>query len=576
MVHVKKNFSILAPDLLRGAGLILVSALVWCTIMHRWSVDAWRTPLEYTANPERSGDALCYFAEVKAALDGRYRPLLEKKIPELGAPLGANWSDYPTTEQVIIFATGLIAPCLGIFAACNFMTMLAQVLGALSMYAVCRVLRCHWSWAFAAGIAYGFVPYAFAHSEHHLDLTFYWHVPLCLLVTRWLSTGEGLTMRGARFLFALAVAFVTGLQNQYYTFMFIQLAILGGLAQWIHRGWRAVLPSLSICGASLFGFVFVSLDAILSRLLHGYNPDAVLRNYSQMEFYALKVIDLFIPVPGHRLFPALAEHYSKIVLVRGEVPPAGYLGLVGIAGFIALGVTTFVSLARRRPSISLEAAQTFWIVLQAGVGGLNAFLGLLGFYLFRVTERYSIFILALSLLFLVRGLSRLTRDKPILSAIGAVTLGLIALIDQTPPLTTNREVEQTASTVNSDRKFTEEVESRLQPGAMVFQLPIVDFPEAFPGACYTHFRPYLFSHHLRFSFGSVKGRGGHEWVQSLNTIPANDAIAILKSHGFDAIYVDRTQFQDQGNQLFNGFAKMGMDVVQSQRSDLFCVFLKKP
>jgi hypothetical protein len=95
-------------------------------------------------------------------------------------------------------------------------------------------------------VAYGFAPYAFAHGEHHLDLTFYWHVPLGLLVTRWLSVGEGLSMRGAKFLFAIAVGYVTGLQNQYYTFMFIQLAALGGLAQWVRRGWRAFLPALGL------------------------------------------------------------------------------------------------------------------------------------------------------------------------------------------------------------------------------------------------------------------------------------------------------------------------------------------
>jgi hypothetical protein len=119
-----------------------------------------------------------------------------------------------------------------------------------------------------------------------------------------------------------------------------------------------------------------------------------------MEFYALKLVDLFIPFPGHRLFSALAEHYSGIVLVRGERPPAGYLGLVGIAGLASLAITTFARLVRRRAPMPLEAAQVLWIFLQATVGGLNAFLGVFGFYLFRATGRYSIFVLALALLFL--------------------------------------------------------------------------------------------------------------------------------------------------------------------------------
>ena len=573
MLTARHPFSFVAPDLLRGAALALFTVLVWCTIMNRWSAEAWRTPLEYIANPEKSNDVLFYFAEVKAAVDGHYWPLIPKKVPELGAPFGADWGDYPVTEQVLIFATGLIARFVGIFAACNFMIMLAQVLAALSIYAVCRVLRCHWSWSFVAGVAYGFAPYAFAHGEHHLDLTFYWHLPLCLLVTRWLSVGEGLPMQGAKFLFAIAVGFVTGLQNQYYTFMFIQLAALGGLAQWVRRSWRAFLPALAVCVSSMLGFLVVSLDAIVFQFLHGRNPSAVVRNYGHMEFYALKLMDLFIPFQGHRLFSALAEHYSAIVLVRGEMPRAGYLGLVGIAGLASLAITTFARLVRTSAPMPLEAAQVLWIVLQATIGGLNAFLGVFGFYLFRATGRYSIFFLALALLFLVRQLSRLTKDRPILAMVGAAALVLVVIVDQTPPIVSRRQIEQTASAADSDRRFTKEIESSLPPGTMIFQLPTIEFPEDSSRAGYDHFRPYLFSQHLRFSFGAVRGRARDEWVHTLNSVSAEKAIGILTRYGFAAIYVDRAQYQDQGDDLFTGFTKMGLPIVHSPRGDLFCVFL---
>jgi hypothetical protein len=575
MLTARHPFSLVAPDLLRVATLALLTVLVWCTIMHRWSAEAWRTPLEYIENPEKSNDVLFYFAEVKAAIDGRYWPLVQKKMPELGAPLGADWGDYPVTEQVLIFLTGLIARFVGIFAACNFMIMLAQVLAALSMYAVCRVLRCHGSWSFAAGMAYGFAPYAFAHGEHHLDLTFYWHVPFCLLVTRWLSVGEGLSMRGAKFLFAIAVGFVTGLQNQYYTFMFIQLAVLGGLAQWVRRGRRAFLPALAVCASSMLGFLVVTLDAIVFQFLHGRNPGAILRNYGDVEFYALKLVDLFIPFPGHRLFSALAEHYSAIVHLRGEIPPAGYLGLVGIAGLVSLAITTFMRLVRKSAPMPLEAAQVLWIVLQATVGGLNAFLGVFGFYLFRATGRYSIFLLALALFFLVHQLSHLTKDKPIFAMVGAATLVLVVLVDQTPPIVSRRQIEQTASEADSDRRFTKEIESSLPPGTMVFQLPSIEFPENPSRAGYDHFRPYLFSQHLRFSFGAVRGRARDEWVDALTSVSAAEAITILERHGFAAIYVDRLQYQDHGRELFDGFSRMGLKIEESPRGDLFCVFLNQ-
>jgi hypothetical protein len=563
------------PEVLRVAALILLSALIWCAIMHRWTAESWRTPLLYAGEGEKGGDAQFYFAEVKAAMDGRYWPLLQKRMPELGAPLVAVWNDYPTTEQFIIFLTGLVARGIGIFAACNLMTMLAQVLAAVAMYAVCRTLGNRWYWSLVAAVAFGFAPYAFVRGENHLDLTFYWHIPLCLLVTRWISVGQGLPIGSKKFWLSLVIAFVTGLQNQYYTFMFIQLVLLGALAQWARHGWRAVLSPFAVCASSLLGFVLTIFDSIVFQIQHGRNPGAVLRNYSQMEFYALKLLDLCIPFPGHRLFSGLADHYAAIVLVRGEAPPSGYLGLVGIAGLITLAGVTFVRLAKNSSPMPLEAAQILWIIVEGSVGGFNAIAGLFGFYLFRCTGRYSIFILALALLFLARQLSRWTRDRPVLAATGAATLLFVVLLDQTPPMVQRNQIKEIAQMVDSDRTLSAEMERRLSPGAMIFQLPLIDFPEAFPGACYDHFRPYLFSRHLRFSFGLIKGRPGNEWMQSLSNVSAPEAIDILKQHGFAAIYVDRAQNPDLGRRLFQGFSKMSLPIAQSPRGDVFCVFLNE-
>jgi len=108
---------------------------------------------------------------------------------------------------------------------------------------------------------------------------------------------------------------------------------------------------------------------------------------------------------------------------------------------------------------------------------------------------------------------------------------------------------------------------------MVFQLPPIEFPEDLSRAGYNHFRLYLFSQHLRFSFGSMKGRTRDEWVTSLGNVSAAEAIAILKRYGFAAIYVDRAQYQDRGHELFEGFTKMGLSILESLRGDLFCVFL---
>jgi hypothetical protein len=221
MIHPGKFFSAgngkaLGPDIIRAALLAILVGLVWCATYDRWTVESWQTPLTYLSDPEK-GDVLNRFAEVRAARDGYFRPFLWTNIPELGAPYAANWDDNPITEKPLLWATGLLARMMGIFAAANVAVLVGQVLAALSFYTACRMVNGSWIWSFAGGLAFAFARYAFAHGLHHLTVLYYWHVPLCLVVCEWVIRREGIKFGERRFVFALLVALITGIQHVYYT-----------------------------------------------------------------------------------------------------------------------------------------------------------------------------------------------------------------------------------------------------------------------------------------------------------------------------------------------------------------------
>ena len=573
---MKPNSS-LNSEVPKIVALLIVSAILWCFIMNRWSAESWRTPIEYIENPANC-DVVSLYAGIKVASQNHYMPLLSKTAPELGAPFHAQWDDFPSIEELLVFIPGMLAKFIGIFAAANFMVMMAHVLAAAAMYAACRALGVEWPWAFAIGLVFGFAQYAFAQGQHHITVAYYWHVPLCLLVCRWITMGEGLALRGRRFQFALAVAFVTGLHNVYYTFMFMQLAALGGLSQWMRKNWRAALPAVAVCVAAMAAFVLMNADTFVFHFLNGKNTGAVVRNYAWMELYALKVLDLFMPFPSHRLFAEFSQHYFSKEPLTGEIPPPAYAGIVAIAGLLWLAVTVLRRLVKNdRPAMPLEAVQIVWIVLFSTVGGLNNMLGVLGFELFRSTQRYCIFVTALALIFFARRISFLTKKEPASAILAACVLVLIALWDQTPPVTTDTDIQRIAAMVKSDKMFTEKIESRLQPGAMVFQLPIVDFPESpVPGVSgYDHFRPYLFSKNLRYQFGSIKGRPKADWAHGLSRLSLPEAVEKLERYGFAAVYVNRNGFQDKGAAALKSFKELGRtDIIESPLGDLYCVLLK--
>jgi phosphoglycerol transferase len=230
-----------------------------------------------------------------------------------------------------------------------------------------------------------------------------------------------------------------------------------------------------------------------------------------------------------------------------------------------------------------------WIVLCFSTGGLNSILGALGFTLFRTGCRYSIVILAIALLYAAQRLTALQRaaafrTDPETLRIGILTAAaaasLVVLWDQVPRAPTRQQTATIARQVEADREFVARVEAALPPNAMVFQLPIMEFPEApVPGVPpYDHLRPYLYSRQLRFSFGAMKGRQREQWQKELGQMPFEQAMARIKERGFAAIFINRNGFPDKGRQIEDKLVEMGYSAppIRSAAGDLACILLDAP
>jgi phosphoglycerol transferase len=249
-----------------------------------------------------------------------------------------------------------------------------------------------------------------------------------------------------------------------------------------------------------------------------------------------------------------------------------------------------------------------WIVLMFTTGGLNAlFAATTGFTMFRGGCRYSIVILAITLLWAARRLSALQTESERTRPAGttdwrwlaaAAFACLVILWDQVPRPPTAEETATIARQVAADREFTEKMEAALPDGAMVFQMPVMEFPESpAPGVPpYDHFRPYLYSKNLRYSFGSMKGRDREKWQPELqakffegatvdqqagmirvNPGNARAAIAELERLGFSAIYINRNGFPDRGKGIEEALLDMGYTKppIRNTTGDLACLVLQK-
>jgi len=120
-------------------------------------------------------------------------------------------------------------------------------------------------------------------------------------------------------------------------------------------------------------------------------------------------------------------------------------------------------------------------------------------------------------------------------------------------------VARTKVEFDRDRTFVQAIERLLPPGAAVYQLPYMPFPEGAPLRglmSYENSRPYLHSSSLKWSFGGMRGRGGDLFFRKLAEQPLAIQVDAARRLGFAGVYLDRRGFEDRGRQAEKELAEL--------------------
>jgi len=554
--------------------LLCLVAVTWCAAYNRWTATAWATPVSYDE------DTWFQLATTKAFASGEAPPIFPKYPASLGTPFSANWNDYPSVEEGMFVWTGVLARVFGLLTGANVALLSASLLAAASFYFASRQLGCHPFFSVAGAALFSLSRFAFARSLHHLSLTYYWHLPLGVLVIWSCLTRPTIHRERRLVLFCVAVAVLHGVQNIYYTGMFLQFLV--GVSCYFalrREPWRRTVFPLLLAVVAVFIVGLMNVDTLSSRLVNGPNPFVIVRNYAGVELYGLKPIELIVPVV-HRI-TALGDwgmsHYAKQAYVVGEVG-SPYLGIVGIAALLLLLWKAIRHLVGQNlKQVPFYLWFLLWILSFSVIGGINALAAVCGLVLFRCTNRYSIVILTLVLLYLVRYLSSRTRSwtwAPISILAGSIMV--LGLLDQIPSSPAWASIAETRKVIRADARLAANLEAKLPAHAMIFQLPIMDFPEVSPirgVVSYEHFRPYLYSRHLRYSYGSDKGRTRERWQSEAERFGAPRLIGILEQYGFSAILINRKGYEDGGAGLLEELRSLGRTNLLVESAEFICAAL---
>ncbi|MEO6597186.1 MAG: hypothetical protein ABIP94_20780 [Planctomycetota bacterium] len=547
-------------DFARAAVLAATTVGIWMFARMLWLKVARQSPPEYDV------DALETLARIKLVGEMGWSFFVDKTMPRLGAPYGADWSSYPMPDGPVFLLLGLLAKIFGMIAVGHIAILLAHLLNALTFYFCSRTLGHRAPFAGCAALLFAFSHFNISRGLSHYSFTLSFTVPAIILVVWMVGSSRRLLQRKRWHLFCLATAAITATGSPYYGVMFAMLLVVALSYQILSDRRKSNIFAGSSC-LIVWALVVGACNYSSIEVMLRSGSEVMVRNYSSTELYGLRPIEWITPPPYHRFSGAalLTQNYARTTMFEGE-HVFSYLGVIGIVGLAMITIRLLRALFRRQAGYRPAHALTICFVVAFGiVGGLNSLVALTVTEVFRAGNRYTVFVLAISLYALAAWASVKWRRLDVVAAYTiAAALVCVGLWDQLRPILTELQLAEHAKAPMMDQQLGRELESRLSPGAMVFQLPAVPFLEqkAIVGMTdYQHFRPYLFTSSLRFSYGALANDRAMVWQRRVAKMPAAEMRAELESAGFSAVEICRSAYLDGALALRRSFEAAGMRVI---------------
>lgn len=591
-------------SLLTAAGELVAVGLV-APILAYLCLRLWRLPFGLSITYR--GDELAGLTHVKGVDQTGWW----FTNPMLGAPFGMEHYDFPhggeSIQVAMVRALGLFSDSPA--AIMNAYFLLTFSLVAVSAMVVLRHLRFSLLLAAEIALLYSLLPFHFARHVGHIYRSGYFAAPLGALVLLWLAgydggywhrtdDGERLRLRRDRLaITGVAVVLIAGTDVVAAAFAPAVAGVVGLLALLRSRDWRTLAACMTFGVATIFTVAVFNAPTLAYRQANGANPETVQRQLSEQEAFGLKLSRVILPSSVHPI-DEFAE-LGRLPLdsrIRSENGQAlGVLGVFGLIGGVAAALplsgggrrgggrsdraaagdgegtpSTQSNDARpgarsdhqddarpeRRQLAQVSGLLMILIIVIAVPSGLSYLTSVAGLEEIRTWNRIVVYLGFFALLCAAIGLEWVAsgarrRGVPSI-AIGAglLVVGGLAVFDQAPGGTF--PFEENIESWNQDAHFFHLVEESLAgEGAvdpMVFQLPVVDYPE--PGRddniLYEHFRGYLHTDNVAWSHGAMRGRPASAWQDQLELLPSAVALDGLAAAGFDGVYVDNLGYLDGG------------------------------
>jgi phosphoglycerol transferase len=392
--------------------------------------------------------------------------------------------------------------------------------------------------------------------------------------------GQGIRSPKQAKIIGLITCVLQGFNYIYYSFFAVLMLCVAILIAY-KRGsglQQLKFPTLAILVIT-FSTAVNMAPAIQSWNTNGSPPEMGYKSVAEAEIYGAKIRRMLAFHPDNIVAP-LANIGRKDVSANFPNENENTTARLGLYGSFGLLLMIFFTLRRdvtiQQPMSSLVALGLATLLVIT-VGGFGAVINLLSVPDIRAYNRFSIFLAFFAIVIAGLWLQLHAYKSLELKAIGwrilIVAFIFFSLYDQ---LLDKKFLIGTQAgdmrRAHEERSIVEHLDLVLPNGASILQLPLTGFPPLMmfnKMESYDHVRPYLWSQHLRWSWPSFSQRH-RAWQSKLAALQGEGLIKAAILSGFDAIWIDRFAYVDNGDSLIASLSQGKVKALDTS-SDRFAV-----
>lgn len=423
--------------------------------------------------------------------------------------------------------------------------------------------------SFLSAIIYTSLSYHYQRGIIHISLSYYWTIPLLiLLLFKYLNSKKWIQI-----IFILSIISITTVYNLFFSAIVLFLSLI-----YFREKYNDMkkIKELVLYFFILVGFVLIwNIPFLYNKIYYtkAEMPSIISRLYIESEMYGLKMIQILSPITNHQIgiLGKIKEKFVQSVLANeNETTSLGIL--LSLCFIYLMYMLIFQSKFNLRVKklhfdlIQYSSRMSLAIFLIGTVGGIGSIFNFLITKNFRAYNRIIVFIAFFCLIaFAVlaqKFVQRNRKNKLILSGFIILILAITYLdsarnkfvpVKSWVPNSYKSDVSMhniIKERIESERAFFQKIENSVPKSSAIYQYPYMDFPESphiHEMRDYSHFRAFLNTHSLKWSYGAIKGSQASDWNHWLNDQPLEKQIDTLKKSNFVGIYLERAG--DKHNEL---------------------------